>query len=147
MGLAGKDLTKLELAWVIAFPNAITMRSQAAVVGNTLFLPVGESNNRLFAFDISDNVKPCIQWIYEGQQTLRTSAGFGVRKDGKKVVMVGDMGGFVHMIDAMNGKELWSAHMGLFPGIDLDRHACAGGRQGDRALLPVRDHAGGAGQL
>ena len=29
--------------------------------------------------------------------------------------MVGDMGGFVHMIDAMNGKELWAAHMGLFP--------------------------------
>jgi polyvinyl alcohol dehydrogenase (cytochrome) len=28
--------------------------------------------------------------------------------------MVGDMGGFVHMIDATNGKELWSEHMGLF---------------------------------
>lgn len=115
VGLAGKDLTSLELAWTIAFPNAITMRSQAAVVGNSLFVPVGESNNRLFAFDISDNKNPCIQWIYEGDQTLRTSAGFGTRKDGKHVVMVGDMGGFVHMIDAMNGKELWAAHMGLFP--------------------------------
>jgi len=115
VGLAGKDLTSLELAWTIAFPNAITMRSQAAVVGNSLFVPVGESNNRLFAFDISDNKSPCIQWIYEGEQTLRTSAGFGTRKDGKHVVMVGDMGGFVHMIDASNGKELWAAHMGLFP--------------------------------
>lgn len=115
VGLAGKDLTSLELAWTIAFPNAITMRSQAAVVGNSLFVPVGESNNRLFAFDISDNKSPCIQWIYEGDQTLRTSAGFGTRPDGKKVVMVGDMGGFVHMIDASNGKELWAAHMGLFP--------------------------------
>src|SRR5690606_33836163 len=27
VGLAGKDLTSLELAWTIAFPNAITMRS------------------------------------------------------------------------------------------------------------------------
>lgn len=116
VGLAGKDLTSLELAWTIAFPKAITMRSQAAVVGNTMFMPVGESNNRLFAFDISDNQQPCIQWIYEGDQTLRTSAGFGTRQDGKKVVMVGDMGGFVHMIDAMNGKELWAEHMGLFPG-------------------------------
>jgi polyvinyl alcohol dehydrogenase (cytochrome) len=116
VGLAGKDLTTLELAWTIAFPKAITMRSQAAVVGNTLFLPVGESNNRLFAFDISDNMKPCIQWIYEGDQTLRTSAGYGVRQDGKKVVMVGDLGGVVHLIDAMNGKKLWAEHMGLFPG-------------------------------
>jgi len=115
VGLAGKDLSTLDVAWTIAFPNTITMRSQAAVVGNSLFVPVGESNNRLFAFDISDNAKPCIQWIYEGEQTLRTSAGFGTRSDGKKVVLVGDMGGFVHMIDAMNGKELWTAHMGLFP--------------------------------
>ena len=114
VGLSGKDVTSLELAWTIAFPNAITMRSQAAVVGSSMFVPVGESNNRLFAFDISDNQKPCIQWIYEGEQTLRTSAGFGTRQDGKKVVMVGDMGGFVHMIDATNGKELWSEHMGLF---------------------------------
>ena len=116
VGLAGKDLTQLELAWSIAFPQAITMRSQAAVVGNTLFLPVGESNNRLFAFDISDNAKPCIQWVYQGDRTLRTSAGFGTRADGKKVVMVGDMGGYIHMIDAMTGKELWAQHMGLFPG-------------------------------
>lgn len=116
VGLAGKDLSTLDVAWTVAFPNAITMRSQAAVVGSTLFVPVGESNNRLFAFDISDNAKPCIQWIYEGDQTLRTSAGFGTRQDGKKVVLVGDIGGFVHMIDAMNGKELWAAHMGLFAG-------------------------------
>ncbi|MET0568417.1 MAG: PQQ-binding-like beta-propeller repeat protein [Hyphomicrobiaceae bacterium] len=116
VGLAGKDLTGLELAWSIAFPQAITMRSQAAIVGNSLFVPVGESNNRLFAFDIADPAKPCIQWVYEGDRTLRTSAGFGTRQDGKKVVMVGDMGGYVHMIDASNGKELWAQHMGLFPG-------------------------------
>jgi polyvinyl alcohol dehydrogenase (cytochrome) len=116
VGLGGKDLTQLELAWSIAFPQAIPMRSQAAVVGNTLFLPVGESNNRLFAFDISDNARPCIQWVYQGDRTLRTSAGFGTRQDGRKVVMVGDMGGYIHMIDAMTGKELWAEHMGLFPG-------------------------------
>jgi|LakMenEpi03Aug12_release.lakeMendotaPanAssembly.Ray.scaffolds.fasta_scaffold174114_1 polyvinyl alcohol dehydrogenase (cytochrome) len=114
-GFAGKDITSLELAWAIAFPNAITMRSQAAVVGSSLFVPVGESGNRLFAFDISDTSKPCIQWIYEGGRTLRTSAGYGVRKDGKKVVLVGDMSGYVHMIDAMTGKELWASSIGLFP--------------------------------
>lgn len=115
VGLGGKDLTTLELAWTIAFPKAITMRSQAAVVGNSLFLPVGESNNRLFAFDISDNQKPCLQWIYTADQTLRTSAGYGVRPDGKKVVMVGDMAGVIHQVDAMTGKELWTGHIGLFP--------------------------------
>ena len=60
-GLKPADLTNLEVAWVVAFPDAVSMRSQAAVVGNTIFLPVGESKNRVFAFDISDKNKPCIQ--------------------------------------------------------------------------------------
>jgi polyvinyl alcohol dehydrogenase (cytochrome) len=113
-GLKPADFSKLELAWAFPFPNAVTMRSQAAVVGATLFLPVGESKNRLFAIDISDAAKPCVQWTFEGDRTLRTSAGYGVRKDGRKVVMVGDIGGYVHMVDAMTGKELWEAKVGLF---------------------------------
>ncbi|MDP3740242.1 MAG: PQQ-binding-like beta-propeller repeat protein [Hyphomonadaceae bacterium] len=115
-GLTAADFSNLEVAWVVGFPDAVTMRSQAAVVGNSIFLPVGESKNRVFAFDISDKAKPCIQWVWEGERTIRTSAGYGVRKDGKKVVMVGDMGAYIHMIDATNGKELWASHMGLFPG-------------------------------
>lgn len=115
-GLKPADLSNMEVAWVVGFPGVVTMRSQAAVVGNSIFLPVGENKNRVFAFDISDKAKPCIQWVWEGERTIRTSAGYGVRKDGKKVIMVGDMGAYIHMIDATNGKELWGAHMGLFDG-------------------------------
>jgi polyvinyl alcohol dehydrogenase (cytochrome) len=115
-GIKPTDLANMEVAWVVGFPGVVTMRSQAAVVGNSIFLPVGENKNRVFAFDISDKAKPCIQWVWEGERTIRTSAGYGVRKDGKKVIMVGDMGAYIHMIDATNGKELWGSHMGLFPG-------------------------------
>jgi polyvinyl alcohol dehydrogenase (cytochrome) len=113
-GLTAPDFSRLDLAWAVAFPNAVTMRSQAAVVGSTLFIPVGESKNRLFAYDVSDTAKPCIQWVFTGERTLRTSAGYGVRKDGKPVVMVGDIGGYVHMIDATSGQELWVSKVGLF---------------------------------
>ncbi len=113
-GLDVTDMTNLEVAWVVGFPDAITMRSQAAVAGSTIFLPVGEHKNRLFAFDISSE-KPCIQWIYEAERTLRTSAGFGTLPDGRKAVVVGDLGAYVHMIDAKTGKRIWASHMGLFP--------------------------------
>ena len=113
-GLKASDFGNFEIAWVVAFPNVITMRSQAAVVGSTMFLPVGENKNRVYAFDIS-GAKPCIQWVFETSRTIRTSAGYGVRKDGRKVVMVGDMGAFTHMIDAETGKQLWETHTGLFP--------------------------------
>lgn len=114
-GLKAADMANLELAWAIAFPQTITMRSQAAVVGDTLFVPVGESKNRIFAFDISQTDKPCIQWVYEGDRTLRTSAGFGTLPDGRKIVLAGDMGGYVHAVDAKTGKLIWESHMGLFP--------------------------------
>jgi polyvinyl alcohol dehydrogenase (cytochrome) len=114
-GLKPTDLNNLELAWAVAFPDAVSMRSQAAVIGNTIVVPVGESKNRVFAFDISDKQKPCIQWIYEGTRTIRTSAGYGVRKDGRKVILVGDIGAYIHMIDAKTGKKIWESHIGLFP--------------------------------
>ncbi|MDZ4372446.1 MAG: PQQ-binding-like beta-propeller repeat protein, partial [Phenylobacterium sp.] len=114
-GFKPGDLSRLRLAWAIAFPDTVSMRSQAAVVGTTLFLPVGESGGRLFAFDVSDRMKPCVQWVYEAGRTLRSSAAFGVRSDGRPVVMVGDAAGHLHMIDARTGKRLWETQSGLFP--------------------------------
>jgi polyvinyl alcohol dehydrogenase (cytochrome) len=113
-GLSNAAMKDMELAWAIAFPNVVTMRSQAAVVGSTLFVPVGENKNRVFAFDISDAAKPCIQWVWEGERTIRTSAGYGVRSDGKPIVVVGDLGGWLHAIDARTGARVWDTHIGLF---------------------------------
>ncbi len=88
------------------------MRGQAAVVGDTLFLPMAD-NNRLFALDISTD-KPCVQWVYDGGRSMRTSAGYGEMSNGQKIVMVGDMGGFVHAIDAKTGKKMWEADVKFF---------------------------------
>ncbi len=57
-GLKAEDFGKLDIAWVVGFPNVITMRSQGAVVGDTMFLPVGENKNRVYAFDISGATSP-----------------------------------------------------------------------------------------
>src|SRR5689334_10097988 len=51
-GLRTGDLRELELAWALGFPKATAMRSQPAVVGSTLFLPVADAQ-RVFAIDIS----------------------------------------------------------------------------------------------
>jgi len=111
-GLAPNDLAEMEVAWVIGWPEMVTMRSQPAVVGDTLFVPVGESKNRMFALDISSD-QPCIQWVYQADRVLRSSAGYAERKDGRKVVMVADYGGYVHMVDAKTGGRLWETHIGL----------------------------------
>jgi polyvinyl alcohol dehydrogenase (cytochrome) len=111
-GLKPGDLDNLEVAWVMAFPQVGTMRSQAAIVGDTMFLPMAD-NNRVFALDISGD-KPCVQWVYDAGRAVRTSAGYGEISSGQKIVLVGDMGGFVHAIDARTGKKLWEADIKFF---------------------------------
>ncbi|MAP94445.1 MAG: hypothetical protein CMK07_05785 [Ponticaulis sp.] len=112
-GLEAEDFGEFELAWAIGFPKAVSMRSQAAVVGTSLFLPVGESDGRLFAFDISES-EPCLQWVYENEITLRSSASFGILPDGRETVFVGDRSGSVHAIDAETGDLIWKGAAGLF---------------------------------
>lgn len=111
-GLASGDVANLELAWSIAFPASTTMRGQPAVVGTTLFLPVTDLG-RVLAIDIAGET-PCVQWSYLAEGPLRTSAGFGERADGRKVIAVGDASAHVHLIDAMTGERLWKTKIGLF---------------------------------
>jgi polyvinyl alcohol dehydrogenase (cytochrome) len=112
-GLRTDDFRHLELAWTLAFPKATTMRAQPAVVGKTMFLPVADAN-RLFAIDISG--PPCIQWVYENDAPMRTSAAFGeLPGSHRKVVVFGDLGARIHMVDARTGERVWMQHVGLYP--------------------------------
>ena len=56
-GLSKAQLSDLELAWAIAIPGATTMRSQPAVVGKTVFLPVSDVST-MYAFDVSNRLQP-----------------------------------------------------------------------------------------
>mgnify|MGYP000843876773 FL=1 len=62
-GLTKAQLANLDLAWAIAFPDVTMIRAQGAVVGKTLFSPVAEAA-AMYAFDLSDQAKPCVKWVY-----------------------------------------------------------------------------------
>lgn len=108
-GLSTADFGDLELAWAIGFPGATTMRSQPAVVGSTLFLPVADAS-KLFAINIDG--EPCLQWVYENDVPLRTSASYGQLNDGRHVVAFGDLGANTHLVDAKTGEGIWRTHVG-----------------------------------
>jgi polyvinyl alcohol dehydrogenase (cytochrome) len=88
----------------LAFPNITMMRSQPAVVGNTMFISPVESK-KVYAFNIES--QPCLQWVHSSDRVLRTSLTFGKRSDGKRVLVFGDMEASIHMLDAANGELLW----------------------------------------
>jgi len=114
-GLTKAQLGDMELAWVIAFPGATTMRAQPAIVGDNLFLPVADAG-ALYAFDISDPKQPCLEWTYQtpGGAPLRTSAAYGVIRDGTPVLAFSGLDSRVYLLDARTGKPLWTRRVGAY---------------------------------
>ena len=108
------------------------MRAQAAVVGDTLYLPVGDEA-RLFAVDIS-GPKPCFKWIYAHDIPLRTGVGYGVLKDGRAVLAFSDIATYVHLVDAATGKLLWKKQVGFW---DLSNTTGTPLVHGDRVYVPI----------
>jgi len=105
-GLAKADFRNLELAWVLAFPGATTMRAQAAVVGSMVFLPVADAA-QLFAIDVSGR-EPCFKWVYNSDVPLRTGAAYGeLPGSGRKVLAFSNVAGYVNLLDAVTGEQIW----------------------------------------
>ena len=111
-GLATTDFKDMELAWALAFPGATTMRSQPAVIGNVLFLPVGD-NGRLFALNVGGDT-PCIHWTYTSDVPLRSGVSIGKMPGTNRSVLVfNDVATRIQLLDAANGKLLWKTQIGL----------------------------------
>lgn len=132
-GLATADFPNLQLAWALAFPQATTMRAQAAVVGSMVFLPVSDFG-QLYAIDVSTD-RPCFKWVYKNDIPLRTGAAYGVLPgSGRKVLIFGDIAPLLHMIDATTGEEIWHQSVRL---TSLSNGTGTPVLYGDRVYVPL----------
>jgi polyvinyl alcohol dehydrogenase (cytochrome) len=103
-GLTTGELSELELAWAVAFPETSSMRAAPVIIGSTVFYNATDSG-RVFALDIDTG---CAKWVYEAGTRLRSSMAYGV-VDGRGVLVFGDPRGTVHAINAENGELIWTA--------------------------------------
>ncbi|QFU76892.1 dehydrogenase [Halioglobus maricola] len=102
------NLGSLELAWTLAFPKVTDMRSQPAVVGDTLFF--GDKTGRLYAID---RERGCIR--------NHTKVASGIRSaitvvDGPEAPMLvfADSMAVVYAIDSDSLETRWRTDMRLF---------------------------------
>lgn len=102
-GLTKDQMSNLEVAWVAAFPQTPTMRSQPVIVGDTIFVAATDSG-RLYALDTNTG---CVKWHYVSDMTLRSSLSFAELENGEGAIVMGDAAGFVHAVDARTGRRLW----------------------------------------
>jgi polyvinyl alcohol dehydrogenase (cytochrome) len=103
-GLTTGDMSKLELAWAVAFPETSSLRAAPVIVGSTIFYSATDSG-RVFALDTNSG---CAKWVYNAGTRLRSSLAYGVI-DGLGTLVFGDGRGMIHSINAENGEAIWVA--------------------------------------
>jgi len=103
-GLSTADLSNLELAWVVAFPDTSGLRAAPVIIGSTIFYSATDSG-RVFALDTNSG---CAKWVYEADSRLRSSLAYSEIDDLRLLVFT-DSGGMVHTIDAKTGELIWVA--------------------------------------
>ncbi|MGA0805345.1 MAG: c-type cytochrome, partial [Pseudohongiellaceae bacterium] len=104
-GLTTADLGKLELAWSLGFPQTANMRSQPAIVGNTMYYPIVDSG-QLFAMDIGGDA-PCVKWVYQHDIPLRTTIGYHTLADGTPALVFADNAAHVLLMNAITAEVIW----------------------------------------
>ncbi|MBC7982555.1 MAG: PQQ-binding-like beta-propeller repeat protein [Candidatus Obscuribacterales bacterium] len=110
-GLKTADFKQLELAWALGFPGVTAMRSQPAVVGDTIFIPIAE-DSKVFAINIAG--EPCVQWVYKTDTILRSGVAFGEQPNGRKIISLNDYNATVYTLDARTGELLWKTKIGPY---------------------------------
>ncbi len=103
-GLTTADMSKLELAWAVAFPETSSLRAAPVIIGSTIFYSATD-NGRVFAFDINSG---CAHWVYEAGTRLRSSMAYKL-VDNVGTLVFGDQRGSVHAVNAENGESIWVA--------------------------------------
>jgi len=131
VGLTTRDMGNLELAWSMGFPSAANMRSQPAIVGNTMYYPIVDSG-QLFALDIGDQT-PCVKWVYEHDIPLRTTIGYHTVDD-RPVLVFADVSAHTLLMDAVTAEILWDVSVQV---TSVSNVTAMPVLYGDRVYVPI----------
>ena len=105
-GLSERGPENLEVAWSIAFPGAVRVRSQPAFAGG--YLMIGSQDGAVYALDAK---RGCQHWKFQAVAEVRTSIAVSDwhhgEKDPRPVAVFGDYLGNVYGVSVRSGRQLW----------------------------------------
>ncbi|KAA1189163.1 PQQ-binding-like beta-propeller repeat protein [Pseudohalioglobus sediminis] len=99
----------LELAWALAFPKVTDMRSQPAILGDTLYF--GDKTGRLYAIDRKQG---CIQAHTKVASGIRSAITVAEDGSGEPLLVFADSMAFVYAVDPVTLDIQWKADVRLF---------------------------------
>jgi polyvinyl alcohol dehydrogenase (cytochrome) len=102
-GLSPSDVSRLELAWAFAFPDAARARSQPAVTAEAIF--TGSQDGRVYALDLATG---CVWWTFDADAEVRSAPTLGSDAAGQiDRIYFGDFNASVYALDARTGELVW----------------------------------------
>jgi polyvinyl alcohol dehydrogenase (cytochrome) len=104
--LARSNISKLELKWVFAFPEATRVRSQPAFGGGKMF--IGGHDGHVYAIDRKSG---CVAWKFKASAEVRTgiviSPWASNDRSTEPTLYFGDFLGDVYSVNAVDGSLNW----------------------------------------
>jgi polyvinyl alcohol dehydrogenase (cytochrome) len=108
-GIDRDNVGRLELAWSLAFPKVTDMRSQPAIVGDTLYF--GDKTGKLYAIDRRSG---CIRNHTEVLSGIRSAITVAQGEDGRPLLVFADSLASIYALDAGTLDKVWQAEARLF---------------------------------
>jgi polyvinyl alcohol dehydrogenase (cytochrome) len=93
---------QLELAWSLAFPKVTDMRSQPAIIGDTLYF--GDKTGKLYAID---RFSGCIRNHTEVLSGIRSAITVATLENGRKLLVFADSMASIYALDPKTLETLW----------------------------------------
>lgn len=109
-GINSANVAKLKLKWALAFPQVTQMRSQPALIGDTLFIAIADAS-KVYALDADSG---CVKWEFSARANVRSAVAFGTVDD-RPILWFGDNGANIYVLDPLTGKQLWQKNVSLAP--------------------------------
>jgi len=105
-GLSDTALENLAVAWTIALPKTVQMRSQPAFAGG--FMLMGSQDGTIYGLDAKTG---CQHWTFKAYSEVRTSFAISDWEDDDAapapIAIFGDHVGNVYGVNATNGALVW----------------------------------------
>jgi len=108
-GIDRANVATLQLAWSLAFPQVTDMRSQPAIIGDTLYF--GDKAGKLYALDRTTGCVRAHTKVFSGIRSAVTVATLG---DGEKLLVFADSVATVFAVDPGNLEIVWQTSARLF---------------------------------
>tara|TARA_B110000503_G_scaffold92781_1_gene139853 strand:- start:6878 stop:8833 length:1956 start_codon:yes stop_codon:yes gene_type:complete len=108
-GIDRSNVGTLELAWSLAFPRVTDMRSQPAIIGDTMYF--GDKTGQLYALDRTSGCIRAHTKVFSG---IRSALTVATLNDGIKLLIFADSLATVFAMDPVSLDVVWQYSARLF---------------------------------